>query len=149
MRAVVQRVDWARVSVEGQVVGQIDQGLLVLLGAGQGDTERDVEYLANKVAHLRIFEDQQRNMNRSVLDQGGGVLLVSQFTLYGDARKGRRPSFAGALEPVAAEQLCDLMLSRLQALGVSVASGRFRARMEVESCNAGPVTILLDSSRAF
>ena len=149
MRAVVQRVSWARVAVEGEVVGQCGPGLMVLLGAGQGDGEDDVEYLANKVVNLRIFEDEQQHMNRSLLDTGGSMLVVSQFTLYGDCRKGRRPSFVGALEPGEAERLCELFVSRCQAQGVEVQTGRFRAMMEVELCNSGPVTLMLDSARQF
>lgn len=149
MRAVVQRVRWARVKVDGDVVGQIDEGLLVLLGAGQDDGERDVTYLAQKIVHLRIFEDEQQLMNRSLLEVGGSLLVVSQFTLYGDCRKGRRPSFVAALEPEQAEQLCELLVSRCQAEGVEVQTGRFRAMMDVELCNDGPVTILLDSRKQF
>ena len=149
MRAVVQRVSWARVKVDQEVVGEIGPGLMVLLGAGDGDTEKEVDYVANKVAHLRIFEDDRQNMNRALLDVGGAMLVVSQFTLYGDCRKGRRPSFISALEPVEAECLCDLFVDRCRALGLTVATGRFRAMMDVELCNSGPVTLLLDSSKGF
>jgi len=151
MRAVVQRVRWARVKVDGQVVGEIGPGLTVLLGAGKGDTERDVDYLAQKIVNLRIFEDDQPagNMNRSLLDVGGAMLVVSQFTLYGDTRKGRRPSFVNALEPTGAERLCNLFVERCQDAGVQVETGRFRAMMDVELCNSGPVTMLLDSSKEF
>ncbi|HLU66887.1 MAG TPA: D-aminoacyl-tRNA deacylase [Kofleriaceae bacterium] len=150
VRAVVQRVSRAQVTVEGQVVGRIGRGLLVLVGAGAGDGEADVQYVIDKVANLRIFPDEQGKMNRSVLDVGGGVLAVSQFTLYGDARKGRRPAFVGALEPGAAEALYDRLVAGLRAAGVAeVATGVFRAHMEVELINDGPVTILLDSTRAF
>lgn len=149
MRAVVQRVKWARVTVAGETVGEIPWGLLVLLGAGQNDSERDVDYLANKVVHLRIFEDDQHNMNRSVLEEEGAVLVVSQFTLYGDCRKGRRPSFIAALEPSAAERLCALFANRCREQGVPVQEGRFGAMMDVELCNWGPVTILIDSNKQF
>lgn len=150
MRAVVQRVTRARVTVDGEVVGAIGPGLCVLVGAGAGDGDADVDYIANKVANLRIFEDDAGKMNRSVLDTGGGVLAVSQFTLYGDARKGRRPTFTRALEPVAAERLCERLVERLRAAGVAeIATGTFRAMMDVELVNAGPVTILLDSRKTF
>lgn len=149
MRAVVQRVKWAHVTVEGERVGEIGPGLMVLLGAGQGDGERDMEYLAQKVVHLRIFEDDHHHMNRSVLDVGGSLLVVSQFTLYGDCRKGRRPSFVGALEPVEAERLYELFIQRCRQEGAQVESGRFGAMMDVELCNSGPVTLMLDSARQF
>jgi D-tyrosyl-tRNA(Tyr) deacylase len=149
MRAVVQRVRWARVTVKGEIVGEIGPGLLVLLGAGRDDGEQDVEYLANKAVHLRIFEDDGGNMNRSVLEIGGAMLVVSQFTLYGDCRKGRRPSFIAALEPTEAEQLCDRFVAHCRSLGVPVQTGRFRAMMDVELCNSGPVTLLLDSGKRF
>ena len=149
MRAVVQRVTWARVKVEDEIVGEIGPGLLVLLGSGTGDTDRDVDYLANKVVNLRIFEDDDQNMNRSLLDVGGAMLVVSQFTLYGDCRKGRRPSFVSAMEPVEAERLCDLFVGRSEALGAPVATGRFRAMMDVELSNSGPVTMLVDSGKQF
>jgi len=149
MRAVVQRVKWARVTVEQQVVGRIGPGLLVLLGAGAGDTEQDVDYLAQKTANLRVFEDEQQSMNRSVLDLGGEMLVVSQFTLYGDCRKGRRPSFIDALEPGEAERLCDRFVQRCVEAGLPVQTGRFRAMMDVELCNSGPVTMLLDSRKQF
>ncbi|MEM9492709.1 MAG: D-aminoacyl-tRNA deacylase [Myxococcota bacterium] len=150
MRAVVQRVSRASVTVSGEVVGAIGRGLCVLLGAGDGDGPTDLTYIADKVANLRIFADDQGKMNRSVLDIGGGVLAVSQFTLYGDARKGRRPSFVHALEPGAAEALYEQFVARLRQLGVAeVATGVFRADMQVELVNDGPVTILLDSSRTF
>jgi D-tyrosyl-tRNA(Tyr) deacylase len=148
MRAVVQRVARASVTVDGTVVGQVERGLCVLLGAGQGDGPEDVAYMAEKIANLRIFPDEQGKMNLSVLDVRGGVLVVSQFTLYGDARKGRRPSFVQALAPDAAEQLYLRCVDALRAAGVaSVATGRFGAMMQVELVNDGPVTILLDSSR--
>lgn len=149
MRAVVQRVSWARVKVDGATVGEIGPGLLVLLGAGTGDREEDVAYLANKVVHLRIFEDDAQNMNRSVLEAGGGLLVVSQFTLYGDCRKGRRPSFIAAMEPAEAERLCERFVALCGEHGVPVETGRFRAMMDVELCNSGPVTVLLDSRKQF
>lgn len=149
MRAVVQRVTRARVLVDEEAVGSIGQGLLVLLGVGQGDTDADVEYLAKKVTGLRIFADDRGQMNLSVQDVGGAVLVVSQFTLYGDCRKGKRPSFIRAMEPQRAEILCEDFLNRCQQLGVSVQSGRFRAMMEVDSRNSGPVTVLIDSRKEF
>ncbi len=150
MRTVVQRVRRAQVTVDGQVVGAIGQGLCVLVGAGTGDGEADLAYTADKLVNLRIFEDDAGKMNRSVVEVGGGVLLISQFTLYGDARKGRRPAFTGALEPVAAEVLYDDLVRRVRASGVTpVATGVFRADMQVELVNDGPVTILLDSRKAF
>jgi D-tyrosyl-tRNA(Tyr) deacylase len=150
VRAVVQRVSRAGVEVEGRRVGGIGPGLLVLLGAGAGDGTADVAYLVDKVANLRIFADPAGKMNRSVLDTGGGVLAVSQFTLYGDARKGRRPAFTGALEPAAAQTLYEAFVAGLRAAGVAeVATGVFGAMMEVELVNSGPVTILLDSGKAF
>jgi len=150
MRAVVQRVRRAQVEVAGEVVGRIGRGLLVLLGAGTGDGEADLAYVVDKVVGLRIFPDDDGKMNRSVLDVGGGVLCVSQFTLYGDARRGRRPAFVDALEPVAARALYEQSLDRLRAAGVAeVAAGVFGGDMQVELVNDGPVTILLDSRRQF
>jgi D-aminoacyl-tRNA deacylase len=150
MRAVIQRVTSASVSVDGQVVGEIGSGLCVLVGAGAGDGPADVQYMVDKVVNLRIFADEQDKMNRSVLDSGGGVLAVSQFTLYGDARKGRRPSFVHALEPGRAEALYEEFVAGVRAAGVArVATGVFRASMEVALVNSGPVTILLDSAKMF
>jgi D-tyrosyl-tRNA(Tyr) deacylase len=150
LRSVVQRVSRAQVTVDGQVTGAIGRGLCVLVGAGGGDTEADLLYTVDKLVNLRIFPDDDGKMNRSVLDIGGGVLLVSQFTLYGDARRGRRPGFTDALEPVAAEKLYDDLVARVRAAGVtSVATGVFRADMQLELVNDGPVTILLDSRKAF
>lgn len=150
MRSVVQRVTRAQVTVDGEVVGAIDHGLCVLVGAGDGDGPDDVAYTADKVVNLRIFADDEGKMNRSVLDVGGGVLLISQFTLFGDARKGRRPAFIGALEPVAAQRLYEEVVARVRAAGVArVATGVFRADMAVELVNDGPVTILLDSRKLF
>lgn len=150
MRAVVQRVSRAKVTVAGRVTGEIERGLLVLLGAGAGDTEADLAYTVDKVVNLRIFPDDAGKMNRSVLDIGGGVLVVSQFTLYGDARTGRRPAFTGALEPGAARTLYEQALQRIASAGVTrVQAGEFAADMQVELVNDGPVTILLDSRKAF
>jgi D-tyrosyl-tRNA(Tyr) deacylase len=147
---VVQRVSRAKVTVDGRVTGEIDQGLLVFLGAGAGDTQADLQYVVDKVVNLRIFADDAGKMNRSVLDVAGGVLVVSQFTLYGDARQGRRPAFTGALEPVAAKALYEQALQQIAAAGVKrVQAGEFAADMAVELCNDGPVTILLDSRKGF
>ena len=144
----MQRVSRAEVRVDGNVVGRIAAGLCVLIGAGTGDGEPDVAWMVDKIVNLRIFEDDAGKMNRSLLDTGGGLLAVSQFTLYGDARKGRRPSFVGALEPVAAEALYEKFVAGVRAAGVSpVETGRFRAMMEVDLVNWGPVTILLTSPR--
>jgi D-tyrosyl-tRNA(Tyr) deacylase len=150
MRAVVQRVKRAQVTVEDHLVGSVERGLLVLLGAGAGDGPADLDYVVDKIVNLRIFPDDAGKMNRSVLDVAGGVLIVSQFTLYGDARSGRRPAFVGALEPVAARDLYERALSAVQAAGVAhVAHGKFGADMAVELVNDGPVTILLDSRKGF
>jgi len=150
MRAVVQRVTRAQVVVDEREVGAIGQGLLVLLGAGEGDAEGDLDYIVDKIVNLRIFSDDDGKMNRSVLDIGGGVLLVSQFTLYGDARKGRRPAFVAALEPHGAKRLYEQALERVRAAGVGdVAGGIFGADMQVALVNDGPVTILLDSRKTF
>jgi D-tyrosyl-tRNA(Tyr) deacylase len=150
VRAVVQRVTRAKVTVDGRVTGEIEHGLLVFLGAGTGDGAPDLAYLVDKIVNLRIFADDAGKMNRSVLDTGGGVLVVSQFTLYGDARQGRRPAFTGALEPVAAKALYEQSLAQLAAAGVKrVQAGEFAADMRVELVNDGPVTILLDSRKLF
>ncbi len=150
MRAVVQRVERAAVRVDGQTVGAIGEGLCVLVGASRGDGEADVRYLVDKISNLRIFRDQEGKMNRSVLELGGGVLAISQFTLAGDARKGRRPAFIDALEPAAAERLYEQLVAGLRAAGVAeVATGVFGAMMAVELVNDGPVTILLDSRKQF
>jgi D-tyrosyl-tRNA(Tyr) deacylase len=149
MRAVVQRVAEAAVTVEGRRVGAIGPGLLVLLGVGREDKEEDADALAEKVVHLRIFEDEQGQMNRSVLDTGGSVLVVSQFTLYGDARRGRRPGFSAAAPPEEANRLYRHFVGKVAASGVEVAEGVFRAMMDVSLVNRGPVTILLDSARVF
>jgi D-tyrosyl-tRNA(Tyr) deacylase len=149
MRAVVQRVSRAKVSVNDWVSGEIGIGLLVLLGVGHEDAEADVVYLAEKIAGLRIFEDADGKLNRSVQDVGGAVLAVSQFTLYGDVRRGKRPSFDGAAPPEQARRLYELFVERIQALGVRCETGRFQEMMQVELVNEGPVTILLDSRKEF
>jgi D-tyrosyl-tRNA(Tyr) deacylase len=149
MRAVVQRVSEASVSVETEEVGRIDQGILVLLGVGQDDGLGDAIYMAEKVVHLRIFADEQGKMNRSLLDVGGSLLAVSQFTLWGDCRKGRRPSFIAAAEPSKAEELYEAFVRHARSLGVTVSTGRFQEMMEVSLVNDGPVTLLLDSKKAF
>jgi D-tyrosyl-tRNA(Tyr) deacylase len=149
MRAVVQRVSRAAVRVDGSVTGSIERGLLVLLGVAAGDGEEQARWTADKVARLRIFEDQAGKMNRSVEDVRGGVLVVSQFTLLGDARKGNRPGFAAAAPPDRANDLYQRVCALLRERGLPVAEGVFRAHMEVELTNDGPVTILLDSERAF
>jgi len=149
MRAVVQRVSRARVTVEGRVTGEIGAGLLILLGIGRNDTSAVAVSMAEKIAHLRIFEDDERKMNRSLLDAKGSALVVSQFTLYGDARGQRRPSFIAAAPPDQAKKLYENFSEALRRLGVSVATGVFQAMMSVESVNEGPVTILLDSDKTF
>ncbi len=149
MRAVVQRVSSARVRVADETVGEIGHGLLVLLGIGEADTDKDAEYLANKVVGLRVFEDDNQQMNRALLEVGGALLVVSQFTLYGDCRKGRRPSFVKAMAPEPANQRCERFIDACRAAGARVETGRFRAMMKVELCNDGPVTLLLDSGRTF
>ena len=149
MRAVVQRVSDASVRVDGQTVGAIQQGLVVLLGVARGDTSRDALYLAEKTSGLRIFEDEHGKMNRSVEDVSGSVLVVSQFTLLGDCRKGRRPGFTDAAEPELADQLYKEYVAIMQQRGIKVATGVFRAEMKVSLTNDGPVTILLDSRKQF
>ncbi len=150
MRAVVQRVSQARVVVEGgRVTGEIGAGLVVLLGVGQGDTPDAAKYLAEKTAHLRIFADDAGKMNRSLVDLGGAALVVSQFTLYGDARGQRRPSFIKAAPPEEANRLYEEYCAALRALGVRVETGVFQAMMAVELTNDGPVTLLLDSDKQF
>ncbi len=145
MRAVVQRVSEARVRVDGAVVGEIGPGLLVLLGVRIGDTLEDARWLADKAAGLRIFADDQGKMNRDVAEAGGGVLVVSQFTLYGDCRKGRRPSFIDAAPPETAIPLYETFIDGIRALGIHTASGRFGAMMQVELVNDGPVTLIVES----
>ena len=145
MRAVVQRVKSAQVSVDGQVSGKIGQGLLVLLGVGKGDGESDLSFLTSKIPELRIFEDASGKFNLSLREIDGEILVVSQFTLYGDCRRGRRPSFTDAEEPAAAKHLYEQFISRLRGQGLSVETGEFQAKMEVHLVNDGPVTLLLDS----
>lgn len=146
MRAVIQRVAEARVVVEGQETARMGRGLLVLLAAGQGDSDQEVSWMADKIVNLRVFPDEQGKMNRSLIDLPGEMIVVSQFTLYGDCRKGRRPSFVHALEPRAAETLCSRFVERVQALGIPCGSGVFGAHMQVSLTNDGPVTLLVDSS---
>jgi D-tyrosyl-tRNA(Tyr) deacylase len=147
MRACVQRVSRAQVAVSGEVCGRIGTGMLVLLGVAQTDTEADAQQLAHKVASLRVFEDDQQKMNLSLDDVAGGMLVVSQFTLLGDCRKGRRPSFVQAAEPLLAERLYRVFVQTVAEEGIPVATGRFREHMEVELVNDGPVTLLLESQR--
>jgi D-tyrosyl-tRNA(Tyr) deacylase len=149
MRAVVQRVSRARVTVKDWTSGEIGLGLLVLLGVGHEDAEADATYLAEKIAGLRIFEDHDGKMNRSVIDVAGSVLAVSQFTLYGDVRRGKRPSFDAAAPPEAARKLYEFFVQQIQALGLRCETGRFQEMMQVELVNEGPVTILLDSKKEF
>jgi len=149
MRAVLQRVSQARVRVEDEIVGAIGPGLLILLGVGQGDDEADARYLAEKSAALRIFEDGEGKMNLSLAEAGGGALVVSQFTLYADCRKGRRPGFSGAAPPEEANRLYLSFVAQLRALGLTVATGVFQADMQVELVNDGPVTMLLDTRKVF
>jgi D-tyrosyl-tRNA(Tyr) deacylase len=146
MRAVLQRVSEARVTVDDQDRARMGPGLLVLLAAGQGDTEKEVDWMAEKIVNLRIFPDDQGRMNRSLLDSGGEMIVVSQFTLYGDCRKGRRPSFVHALEPQEAERLCEQFVRSVRSRGVSCGSGVFGAHMQVLLVNDGPVTLLVDSA---
>ena len=149
MRAVVQRVSRAQVVIAGEVSGQIGLGLLILLGVGRDDTEADANYLAEKIAGLRVFEDDSGKMNRSVQDVGGSVLAVSQFTLYSDVRRGKRPSFDAASPPEKARQLYEFFVERIRSTGLRCETGRFQEMMKVELVNQGPVTILLDSARVF
>ena len=149
MRAVVQLVKKASVSVNDTVISEIGYGLLVLLGVRKNDTPADARMLAEKIAHLRIFPDQGKLMNLSVLDVGGKMLIVSQFTLYGDCRKGRRPSYSDAAPPDQAEELYELFIRETVKLGIHVASGKFQAMMDVALINEGPVTLLLDSEKSF
>ncbi len=145
MRALLQRVTRAQVSVGSEIVGQIGGGILLLLGVATGDTGADIEYLLDKVLNLRIFQDENDKMNLSLLDTGGELLVVSQFTLYGDARKGRRPSFVQAMEPIQAEQFYEQFVAGARARGVHVQTGRFGAMMQVELVNDGPVTLMVES----
>ena len=149
MRAVIQRVSRASVTVDGEGVGKIDRGLLVLLGVTHADTEASADYLAEKITGLRIFEDDAGKMNLSVTDVGGAILAVSQFTLYGDVRKGKRPSFDDAARPEEARKLYEYFVERIRGLGLRCEAGRFQEMMQVELVNDGPVTILLDSEKTF
>lgn len=147
MKAVIQRVSRAQVRVEGKIIGEIGRGLLILLGVGRGDTAAEGDSLLNKIIHLRIFEDDQGKMNLSLLDCGGEVMIISQFTLYADCRQGRRPSFSEAGSPEAARSLYESFVDQAKRRGIRVATGIFQARMEVELVNSGPVTILLDTAK--
>jgi D-tyrosyl-tRNA(Tyr) deacylase len=149
MRAVVQRVSRASVTVEGETVGSIELGLCVLVGVGANDGQHDVQALADKVVSLRVFEDSAGRMNHNVLEAGGKILAISQFTLFGDVRRGKRPSFTDAMEPNAARLLFDEFCGACRRLGAVLETGRFRAHMLVESVNVGPVTILIDSKKSF
>jgi len=149
VRAVIQRVSRAKVTVGGEVAGEIGPGLLVLLGVGSGDTRADADYLAEKTIGLRIFEDSDGKMNRSLSDTGGAMLVVSQFTLYGDVRRGKRPSFDAAAPPQIAKELYEYFVEKVRVAGLRCETGRFQEMMQVELVNEGPVTILLDSSKAF
>jgi D-tyrosyl-tRNA(Tyr) deacylase len=149
VRAVIMRVSWARVRVEDEVVGEIGGGICALLGVGKDDTERDAHWLADKVVNARFFRDENDKMNRSLLDGQGDLLAISQFTLYGDLRRGNRPSFGAVMDPEPARALFDRFCARVRAHGVRVETGRFGARMAVESLNDGPVTLLIDSSKLF
>jgi D-aminoacyl-tRNA deacylase len=149
MRAVVQRVSRAQVAVDGEIVGEIGRGLLVLLGVTHADNKADADYLADKIAGLRIFEDGNGKMNLDITAVSGGILVVSQFTLYGDVRRGKRPSFDAAAAPQRARQLYEYFVERIRAAGLPCQTGRFQEMMQVELVNDGPVTILLDSAKAF
>lgn len=149
MRACVQRVSRGKVEVDRQVVGEIGMGLVVLLGVGQGDSDADAKYLAEKICQLRIFPDDEGKMNRSLIDVEGELLAISQFTLYGDSRKGRRPSFITAADPETGNQLYEKFVQQVRGLQITVATGQFQADMQVELVNDGPVTILLDSEKLF
>jgi D-aminoacyl-tRNA deacylase len=147
MRAVIQRVKSAEVYVEGRLSGKIGSGLLVFVGVGKGDGENDVSYMTSKLPELRIFEDASGKFNLSLKEAGGQILIVSQFTLYGDCRKGRRPSFTEAEEPAVAKNLYDRLIDKLRDQGIPVQTGEFQTKMEVHLINDGPVTLLLDSKR--
>lgn len=149
MRAVIQRVSRASVSVEGKVLGSIGRGLVVLLGVARDDEERDADYLLEKIVGLRIFKDEAGKFNLALADVGGALLVVSQFTLFGDCRKGRRPSFSDAAPPDLAERLYDHFVSEAGKTGLDVATGQFRAMMSVDLANDGPVTLMLDSRKLF
>jgi len=149
MRGVVQRVKRAQVSVEDNIIGKIEHGIMLLLGVEESDDEKDLEYMTDKVVNLRIFEDEEGKMNKSLLDVSGSILVVSQFTLHGDARKGRRPSFITAARPEKAVPLYEKFIQNMKNRGIKTQTGEFGADMEVLICNDGPVTILLDSKKIF
>ena len=149
MRAVVERVNNARVEVDGDIIGQIARGLVVLLAIGQEDNDKDQEYMAEKLLNLRIFPDEEGKMNRSIFDVCGELLVISQFTLYGDCRKGRRPSYTDAASPLAAKQGYEDFVLLLKSKGAKVATGEFQAHMHISLVNDGPVTILIDSKKLF
>jgi D-tyrosyl-tRNA(Tyr) deacylase len=149
MRAVIQRVKESSVAIDGQTVGRSQQGLMVLIGVEEGDTDKDLAYMADKVPNLRIFEDENGKMNRSLMDMGGQILAISQFTLLGDARTGRRPSFTAAARPDTAVPMYEALVEKWRSLGIHVETGVFGADMQVSLINDGPVTILLDSRRIF
>ncbi|MBP1925008.1 D-tyrosyl-tRNA(Tyr) deacylase [Sedimentibacter acidaminivorans] len=149
MRGVVQRVKRAKVTVDNEITGSIDHGILLLLSVEDNDDEKDLEYMCDKVVNLRIFEDENDKMNMSLLDVGGSILVVSQFTLHGDARKGRRPSFIAAARPDKAIPLYEKFIQNMKDQGIKTTSGKFGADMQVELVNDGPVTILLDSKKTF
>lgn len=149
MRSVVQRVKRAKVEVDGELAGEIGAGLLIFLGVGEGDSEKDADYLAHKIIHLRIFPDEKNFMNRSVFETAGSLLVVSQFTLWGDCIKGRRPSFTRAAPAAKAKELYEHFVERLKQEGLPVATGRFQEMMDVHLVNDGPVTLLLDSEKSF
>lgn len=149
MRAVVQRVERSKVDVDGKTIGSIEKGLLIFLGVGQEDGDKDLDYIFDKIINLRIFEDEDGKMNRSLLDIEGELLVVSQFTLYGDARKGRRPSFSSSARPDLANEMYEEFIARARNMGIRTETGEFGADMKVDILNDGPVTILLDSERIF
>ena len=149
MRAVIQRVSRAQVSVKGEIAAQVGHGLLVLLGVAATDTEKDADYLAERITNLRIFDDDQGKMNLSIMDVSGEMLVVSQFTLYGDVRRGRRPSYSDAAEPAMANKLYECFVDQVRAFGLKAETGVFQAMMQVSLVNDGPVTILLDSKKLF
>lgn len=149
MRAVIQRVAKAKVTVDGRITGQVERGLLVMLGVAHNDTTADADYLADKITGLRVFEDDQEKMNLSVIDVGGAVLAVSQFTLYGDVRRGKRPSFDSAARPELAKKLYQYFVEKIRSTGLRCETGVFQAMMDVELVNSGPVTIMIDSTKAF
>lgn len=149
MRAVVQRVKRASVEVEDEIIGEIKEGLLVLLGVGEGDTKEDLDYMVNKILGLRIFEDEDEKMNLSLKDIDGEILVISQFTLYGDVRKGRRPSFIESADPKIADEMYEEFISKCKKEGIQTQSGKFGADMNVDLLNQGPVTIMIDSKKIF